>query len=185
LASHQHSHKPRADFPKPGHNHARCAADALRRAETICAARKTRLTEIRRDVLEIVWQSHVPIGAYDILSRLNKGGGGRPPSNTSRARRAREGRIAPMAVYRALEFLMDQGLVHRLASLNAFIGCVHAGEDPHTAQFLICSSCGTTAELESAPLKRALAQAVSERGFTIDSQIVEISGVCPHCSAAS
>jgi Fur family zinc uptake transcriptional regulator len=155
-------------FPKPGHNHARCTADALRKAEAVCAARKTRLTEIRREVLETVWQSHVPVGAYDILSHLNEGGG----------------KTAPMAVYRALDFLMENGLVHRIASLNAFIGCAHMGEEHHAAQFLICHTCGITAELESAPLKRALTQAVSERGFTIDSQIVEISGTCPHCQAA-
>ena len=154
-------------FPKPGHNHAACAAAALRKAEALCAARKTRLTDIRRDVLEIVWQSHVPVGAYDILAELNRSGG----------------KTAPMAVYRALEFLMQHGLVHRLASLNAFIGCAHMGEAAHAAQFLICRACGTAAELESAPLKRALDQAVAERGFTIDSQIVEISGVCPHCAA--
>ncbi len=153
-------------FPKPGHNHARCSADALKKAEAVCARNKTRLTDIRRAVLELVWQSHVPVGAYDILSQLN----------------AKGGRTAPMAVYRALEFLMENGLVHRLASLNAYIGCVHMGEDHHAAQFLICRACGTAAELESAPLKRALTQAVAERGFTIDSQIVEISGFCPHCS---
>ncbi len=156
-------------FPKPGHNHARCAADALRAAEAIRRARRTKLTDIRRHVLEAVWKSHVPVGAYDILSQLNAGGG----------------RNAPMAVYRALEFLMENGLVHRLASLNAFIGCAHMGEAHHAAQFLICRVCGTTAELESAPLERALTQAVSARGFTIDSQIVEISGFCPHCGPAA
>jgi len=159
--------RPSTAFPKPGHNHAHCRTETLRKAEEVCAARRTRLTDIRRRVLETVWQSHVPIGAYDILSQLNIGGG----------------RIAPMAVYRALEFLMDNGLVHRLASLNAFIGCAHMGEDHHAAQFLICRVCGTTAELESAPLTRALTQAVNEHGFSVDSQVVEISGVCPHCSA--
>ena len=164
MAHRTHDH-PTA-FPKPGHNHARCASDALRRAEDVCTARKVRLTDIRRRVLEAVWQSHIPVGAYDILSLLNAGGG----------------RIAPVQVYRALEFLMDNDLVHRIASLNAFIGCAHMGEDNHAAQFLICRSCGSTAELESTPLKRALSQAVAERGFTIDSQIVEISGFCPHCT---
>ena len=164
MAHRTHDH-PTA-FPKPGHNHARCASDALRRAEDVCTARKVRLTDIRRRVLEAVWQSHIPVGAYDILSQLNACGG----------------RIAPVQVYRALEFLMDNNLVHRIASLNAFIGCAHMGEVNHAAQFLICRSCGSTAELESAPLKRALSQAVAERGFTIDSQIVEISGFCPHCT---
>jgi Fur family zinc uptake transcriptional regulator len=156
-------------FPRPGHNHARCTADALRKAEVVCAQRKTRLTDIRRQVLEMVWQSHAPIGAYDILSQMNAGGG----------------KTAPMAVYRALDFLMENGLVHRIASRNAFIGCAHMGEDHHAAQFLICHSCGTTAELESPALTRALSQAVAERGFTIDSQIVEISGTCPHCRQQS
>lgn len=154
-----------ATFPKPGHNHARCSSDALRKAEALCAARGVRLTHIRREVLSLVWQSHVPIGAYDILAKLNEGGG----------------KTAPMAVYRALEFLMEQGLVHRLASLNAYIGCAHM-DDEHAAQFLICKKCGTAAELENAPLTRALNQAVTERGFTMDSQVVEISGLCPHCA---
>jgi Fur family transcriptional regulator, zinc uptake regulator len=158
-----------AAFPKPGHNHSHCAKEALHKAEAICTARKTRLTDIRRRVLEAVWKSHVPVGAYDILARFNVGGG----------------RVAPMAVYRALEFLMENGLVHRIASLNAYIGCAHMGSEHHAAQFLICRSCGTTAELESASLEKALTQAVAARGFTIDSQIVEISGVCPHCKNAS
>jgi Fur family zinc uptake transcriptional regulator len=155
-----------AAFPTPGHNHARCSADALRKAENLCVARGVRLTDTRREVLNQVWQSHVPVGAYDILAKLNKRGG----------------KTAPMAVYRALEFLMDQGLVHRIASLNAYIGCAHMEEDSHAAQFLICKNCGTAAELESAPLTRALKQAVTERGFTMRSQIVEISGLCPHCT---
>jgi Fur family zinc uptake transcriptional regulator len=175
--------RPEPAFPKPGHNHARCTADALRKAEAICGQRKTRLTDIRRQVLELVWQSHAPIGAYDILSQINEGGG-RPPSKKERALTARGGKTAPMAVYRALDFLMENGLVHRIASRNAFIGCAHMGEDHHAAQFLICHKCGTTAELENPTLTRALKQAVAERGFSIDSQIVEISGTCPHCRAA-
>lgn len=166
MATRTHKHTDTHAFPKPGHNHDRCTADALKRAAAVCAQRKTRLTDIRREVLELVWKSHVPVGAYDILSQLNSGGG----------------RTAPMAVYRALEFLLENGLVHRLASLNAFIGCAHIGKDHHAAQFLICRVCETAAELDSAPLTRALTQAVAERGFTIDSQIVEISGFCPHCS---
>lgn len=158
-----------AAFPKPGHNHARCSSEALRRAEALCAARGVRLTDIRRAVLKLVWQSHVPVGAYGLLAQLNRGGG----------------TVAPMAVYRALEFLMQQGLVHRLASLNAYIGCAHMNDnhaDGHTAQFLICKNCGTAAELESAALTRALQQAVAERGFTMGTQIVEIGGLCPHCA---
>ncbi len=156
-----------AAFPKPHHDHTSCAADALRVAETLCRERKSRLTDIRRQVLKMVWASHVPIGAYDILSRLNAGGG----------------RVAPMAVYRALDFLMENGLVHRIASLNAFTGCALPGQH-HLAQFLICHGCGNVAELESMEVKRALSRAVAERGFAVEGQIVEISGLCPHCQAS-
>lgn len=166
----QRHHLPkRQAFPTPGHDHGLCAASALAAAEALCAARGARLTAVRRKILGLIWQSHAPAGAYDLLARLNRGGG----------------KIAPIAIYRALDFLMAQGLVHRIASLNAYVGCAlvnqrGAGHD-HAAQFLICTGCGTAAELESPALRRALAKAVSGRGFTVDQQIVEISGLCPHC----
>ena len=155
-------------FPALGHNHRRCAAQALAQAEIVCAAKRARLTAPRREVLALVWSSHAPIGAYDILSRLNADGG----------------RTAPMAVYRALEFLMKNGLVHRIASLNAFMGCSLPGTS-HAAQFLICRGCGNAAELENERLSRVLAQAVAARGFAVDNQIVEISGLCSHCGDGS
>lgn len=159
-------------FPTPGHDHGRCAATALSTAEKLCQARGARLTAVRRKVLGLVWQSHAPVGAYDLLARLNKGGG----------------KVAPIAVYRALDFLMEQGLVHRIASLNAYVGCAHVdakrGAHGHAAQFLICQGCGCAAELESPALRKALAKAVAGRGFTINREIVEISGLCPHCKGA-
>ena len=160
---------PRQAFLTPDHDHGLCAASALAAAEALCHTRGARLTAVRRKILGLVWQSHTPVGAYDLLARLNRGGG----------------KVAPITVYRALDFLMAQGLVHRIASLNAYVGCAHvdpkkAGHD-HAAQFLICKGCGTAAELESPALRRALAKAVSGRGFTVDQQIVEISGLCPHC----
>ncbi len=154
-------------FPTPDHDHGACAAAALTAAEKLCQARGARLTAVRRTVLSLVWQSHAPVGAYDLLARLNAGGG----------------KIAPIAVYRALDFLIAQGLVHRLASLNAYVGCAHVGHD-HAAQFLICQGCGCAAEVESPALRKALAKAVAGRGFTIDREIVEISGLCPHCKSA-
>jgi Fur family zinc uptake transcriptional regulator len=162
----------RRAFLKPDHDHGVCAASALAAAESLCQTRGVRLTTVRRKILGLIWQSHAPVGAYDLLARLNRGGG----------------KVAPITVYRALDFLMAQGLVHRIASLNAYIGCAHvdskkAGHD-HAAQFLICKGCGSAAELESPALRRALARAVSGRGFTIDQQIVEISGLCPHCKGA-
>ncbi len=153
-----------AIFPHPHHDHTRCAADAMRTAEALCAKRGARLTDIRRRVLKAVWASHAPMGAYDILAGLNAG----------------TGKIAPMAVYRALDFLMEHGLVHRLASLNAFIGCALATES-HAAHFLICRGCKSATEMEGAALTRAVKKTLSAHGFVPETEIIEIQGLCAHC----
>ena len=117
-------------FPGTDHDHRHCLDEILAEAERICGGRKARLTERRRRVLEIVAESHAAIGAYDIIDRLAADGG----------------RPAPITVYRALDFLMEHGLVHRLASLNAYVSCPQAGAE-HGAQFLICHHCGAIGEL--------------------------------------
>jgi Fur family transcriptional regulator, zinc uptake regulator len=152
-------------FPAPDHDHRRCSAAALTKADVLCRTAGKKLTDIRRRVLTEVWGSHAPIGAYDILAKLNRGGG----------------RTAPMAIYRALEFLLNNGLVHRIASLNAFVGCAHPDRD-HAAGFLICRECGCAAELDSESLNNALGTELTARGFTVDSQVIELSGTCPHCN---
>ena len=156
---------PRDDvFPRPGHDHLRCVADALAEAARICRDRGVRLTPLRNRVLEIVWQSHKPLGAYDMLAVL-----------------AAEGRsAAPPTVYRALEFLLEQGLVHRLSSLNAFVGCSRPGH-AGSGQFLICQSCGNAAELNDSGVERAITRSAASQGFDVERHTVEISGVCPDC----
>ena len=151
-------------FQKPDHDHDECAKRALADAERVCQESGKRLTDIRKKVLKEVWRSHVPVGAYGILAKLNEDGG----------------HTAPIAVYRALEFLMKNGLVHRIASLNAYIGCAHPG-DPHAAGFLICRECGSAVELDGSTLSRALDSELSASGFVVDSQVIEFSGTCPHC----
>src|SRR5579872_6651908 len=108
-------------FHAETHDHAACVGDALDRAASLCVQRGARLTEIRRQVLELVWRNHAPIGAYDILGAMQDGHRG----------------AAPPTVYRALDFLMEQGLVHRIESLNAYVGCDRP-EQAHVSQFLIC-----------------------------------------------
>lgn len=147
------------------HDHSRCVADALAEADALCARQGTRLTALRKRVLELVWASHKPLGAYDILGVLSEEDG----------RRA-----APPTVYRALDFLLENGLVHRIASLNAFIGCIHPGE-LHQGQFLICKRCHTAIELEQAAIKDAIVQCASAVGFVVESQTVEIVGLCAGC----
>ncbi|HEV7370655.1 Fur family transcriptional regulator [Arenibaculum sp.] len=147
------------------HDHSRCINDALAAADAVCAERGVRLTEIRRRVLELVWQSHRPVGAYDLLDRL-----------ASEGRRA-----APPTVYRALDFLMEHGLVHRIHSLNAFVGCAWAGEG-HSANFMICSGCGEAVEFDGTGLTEAIGRIGAGHGFRVRSQVVEVIGRCAGCA---
>lgn len=146
------------------HDHRRCQRQLLSEASQLCESRKLRLTPRRRQVLEILLVSHQPMGAYDILAELNRG----KPAE----------RIAPPIVYRALEFLMTEGLIHRIESRNAFISCAHPGHQC-TAQFLICRDCEQVAELEGSDLP--LLDEASNLGFEVDHSVVEITGVCAEC----
>src|SRR5215467_15894005 len=138
--------KPSADqgvFPAPGHDHERCSADAMAVAEDRCAQRGQRLTPMRRDVLAALLVSHRPLGAYEIMDRL-----------------APEGpRPAPITAYRALDFLRENGLVHRIESRNAFIACVHNHAAGELVVFLICEHCSAVGEASSAKVTATLAAA--------------------------
>jgi Fur family zinc uptake transcriptional regulator len=118
-------------------------------------------------VLEIIWQSHKPLGAYSILDQLRQDG------------RA----AAPPTVYRALEFLLEQGLVHRIASMNAFVGCTRPGHISD-GQFLICRGCGSSTELNDGKLEKAITRNSGSLGFTVEHLTIEVSGLCPHCRRA-
>jgi len=153
-----------APFHTEGHDHHLCVFSALGRAEALCHERGTRLTELRRQVLELVWRSHAPIGAYEILSALQ-------PNHPG---------AAPPTVYRALEFLVENGLVHRIESLNAYVGCDRP-DKVHISQFLICTLCGTAAELADPAIAQAVASQAEALGFLIQSQTIELRGLCPAC----
>jgi Fur family zinc uptake transcriptional regulator len=153
-------------FPAEDHDHQRCIDEALAAAERLCAERGRRLTALRRRVLELIWESHQPVKAYDLLARLREG--------TSSA--------APPTVYRTLDFLMAERLVHRLASINAYVGCGHP-ESTHNGQFLICRYCHRVAELEDAAIEASLAERAAAMGFIQLEQTVEVEGICPRCRA--
>jgi Fur family zinc uptake transcriptional regulator len=152
-------------FPKPTHNHHKCVAGALASAEAQCEAQGLRLTDIRRRVLALVWQGHAPMKAYDILGQLQ----------------IENPRTAPPTVYRAIEFLIDAGLVHRIESLNAYVGCGKP-DAGHRGQFLICNGCGVVAEMDDPRVSRLLDQEAAELNFKVERQTVEIRGLCPQCS---
>lgn len=150
------------------HDHAHCTGEALARAEAITAASGARLTPVRRRALEILLESHRALGAYDVLERLAAEGFGNQP---------------PVA-YRALEFLVDQGLAHRIRRLNAFAACMHPGED-HAPVFLICRQCNAVAEAQAAPVRAALDRAAAASGFVVERTNIEALGLCPACREAA
>jgi Fur family zinc uptake transcriptional regulator len=150
--------------PDPGVDQTTLTA-ALARADALCTARGVRLTDQRRQVLEIVCRAERPVGAYEILDALRDLG--KKP--------------APTMVYRALDFLLEQGLIHRLQTLHAFIGCTHP-EYPHASEFLICTDCGRVRELEDAQVQFSLVEAAAQTGFAVARRVVEVIGTCAHCT---
>ncbi len=145
------------------HDHGRCIDDALDAAAEICARRGARLTPLRRRVLELVWAGHRSVKAYDLLALL--GAGAMPPT-----------------IYRALDFLVAQGLVHRLESLNAYVGCPRPRAD-HEGQFLICEGCGVVDEIDAPELVREVSQRAGAAGFAPRRQTLEVHGLCLQCRA--
>ncbi|MBB1075425.1 transcriptional repressor [Rhodoferax sp. 4810] len=140
---------------------------ALAQAEMLCHARGVRLTDQRRRVLEIICRADRPLGAYAILENLRDGT-----------------RAAPPTVYRALDFLLEQGLVHRLETLHAFINCTHP-EQAHNSQFLVCKQCGEVKEFSDQRINDAVNALAIENGFQLVHPVVELLGNCGHCTTGA
>jgi len=157
----------REEYTMPTHDHRGCVDRALSVAEQLCAQREVRLTPIRRKVLELIWESHRAVKAYDLLDRI------KPFEQAAK----------PATVYRALEFLMEQSLIHRVESLNAFIGC-NCSERRHEQLLLICEHCGNVEERPGSEVMTAVASEVKQAGFTLHRKAIEIHGLCAHCALA-
>lgn len=152
-------------FNRHGHDHDDCIRQALAHAETLCSERGLRLTTIRRRVLELIWASHRPAKAYDLLNTIN----------------TERGNAAPPTVYRALDFLLEAGLIHRIESLNAFVGCGAHHEAGHP-KFLICLVCERVAEIDSPEIDATITREAGRAGFTIDRETIEVGGTCADCA---
>ena len=139
----------------------------LAQADRICDSKGARLTDLRRQVLGLILDAEAPAGAYYLLDSL---------------RATRHG-AAPPTVYRALEFLLENGLIHKLESRSAYVGCVSHGDAGHAAQFLICRTCGQVTELDDHELAHALEDAARRRGFTVGKATIEAEGRCAACAA--
>lgn len=147
------------------HNHDQCVRSALDAAIAHCRREGVRLTPLRRRVLQVIWRSHIPLGAYEICGALGEQGD----------------RVLPPTVYRVLEFLEKNGLVHRIATRNAFIGC-NQPDTHHHGRYLICSACGTVAELPADGHVDGLIGEAGRLKFTARSVRVEAVGLCASCA---
>ena len=142
------------------HHHAHNAKGFVREVSAACTQRGLRLTEIRLQVLELIAAAEKPVKAYDLLDRVRSGKGA--------------GADAPPTVYRALDFLLANGFIHKLESINAFVACHHPNSAQHSVPFLICDRCHSAVELEDAQA-RAL-------GFSPQTQTLEVHGLCAECA---
>lgn len=138
----------------------------VERAERLCAHRGQRFTPLRRRVLELIAAADRPLGAYDIKDRLA----------------VERGPVAPPTVYRTLDFLDAQGLVHRIHSRNAYVVCARA-DAPHDAELLICRKCGRVEEIPCRILTEHLEEHAAAAGFAVERIAVEVVGVCADCRA--
>lgn len=147
------------------HDHDHCIASAMATAQAVCAQNGARLTNLREQVLRLIWQSHKPLGAYPLMDMLAE--------ESTR-------RVAPPTVYRALEFLLEQGLIHRINTLNAYIGCTRPNAHPCN-NFLICQDCGVAIEFSASSLQEHIDRTAGHLGFAIQSQSIELVGHCQRC----
>jgi Fur family zinc uptake transcriptional regulator len=160
MSGHRHS----ARCTDPTH-HVHDAGGFVRAVEQACAARGLRLTALRARVLGLVAGADRPVKAYDLLERM-KAASGEP--------------VAPPTVYRALDFLLEQGFIHRLASVNAFVACHHP-QVRHSVPFLICDRCHRAVELEDERVTALLEAQARDLGFAPRAQVLEVRGLCSAC----
>lgn len=175
MSTEKEIHKPSTDSSEQRgdqifqpHDHAICIAQTVAAAEERCHLERMRLTETRRKVLDLLLQEHRPLGAYAILEHLQSSGQ----------------KAQPPVAYRALDFLIENGLAHRIESRNAYIAC----SDPagcHAPSFFICQQCDQVAETHSPQAQSPLQSVAEEMGFLVESELKEASGTCPTCQQAS
>ena len=156
--SHAHDHANTPCSPRD-------AEAFLAEAEKMVSTKGQKLTPIRRKVLHLLLESKEPAKAYDLLDNLDGEGSAKPPT-----------------VYRALDFLQEMGLAHKIESLNAYVACGHVSHD-HSAVFLICQTCGGAEELHAVATSEALSKETSTAGFVIQNAVIEARGTCRKCAA--
>lgn len=149
-----------------GHNHAQCIDKALSAAEKICLEKKLRLTPLRKRILELIWSNHKSIGAYELLDVFKQ----------------EDPNAKPVTIYRALDFLLSAGLIHKVESINAFVGCLRP-ETTHHSVILICDSCHNTYEVEAQKIYQQIIEASKLIDFSPSQLTLELHGCCSNCQS--
>lgn len=169
---HNHAHDHTLSlFPTDDHDHSDCTSNLMSYAEQYCEQKGLRLTKLRRDILREIAASHKAIGAYQLLDSLAASGK----------------KLAPISVYRSLDFLQDAGLIHRLESTNSYFACQRNFEDDERActneplLFLICDDCGTIGEVDGAAIEGLIGDVTSKAQFAVERSQLEIRGMCLSC----
>jgi Fur family zinc uptake transcriptional regulator len=151
------------------HHHVDDASAFVAAVERVSQERGLRLTPIRARVLRLIAEGGRPLKAYDLLDKVREGVGA--------------GAAAPPTVYRALDFLLANGFIHKLESVNAFVACHHPSTAQHSVPFLICDRCHSAVELEDKQVVAALDERARALGFVPQAQTLEVHGLCARCAA--
>jgi Fur family zinc uptake transcriptional regulator len=153
------------------HHHVDDASAFVAAVERVSQERGLRLTPIRARVLRLIAEGGRPLKAYDLLDKVREGEGA--------------GAAAPPTVYRALDFLLANGFIHKLESVNAFVACHHPSTAQHSVPFLICDRCHSAVELEDEQVVAALDERARAQGFVPQAQTLEVHGLCARCSESA
>lgn len=146
------------------HDHDCCISHALESAQNVCCEKNIRLTPIRQRIFELIWSNHKAVGAYDLLASLQQ----------------EDPKAKPVTIYRALDFLLSAGLIHKVASLNAFVGCSHP-ETAHNSVLLICDNCHDAKEVEAQEVYEAIYEIGRNNAFQPQQLTLELHGFCDDC----
>ena len=155
--------------------------ERLMDAKEQCRASGARFTPLRQQIYQLVLEANKPVGAYDLITQLQQMRLTEPEAKTSASAKQTNSQppknVAPPTVYRSLEFLLSEGLIHQLTSINAYVPCCHPRAQ-HTAAFLICAQCQRVQECSSLPVQEIMSFAQQDVGFMVERSVIELSGRC-------
>ncbi|MGP4970943.1 Fur family transcriptional regulator [Psychrobacter aquimaris] len=172
--------------------------ERLMAAKEQCRLNGARFTPLRQQIYQLVLEANKPIGAYDLITQLQQMRLSEPDADTSiealssqqpstkasskplSSKKQAPKNVAPPTVYRSLEFLLSEGLIHQLTSINAYVPCCHPRAQ-HTAAFLICVQCQRVQECSSVPVQEMMSFAEQDVGFIVERSVIELSGRCQAC----